>query len=346
MITIKDIAHEAGVSITTVSNVIHGAKSRVSPETVERVQGIIEKYHYRPNMSARALVSGNSRIVALINHVEQENVASLPEDSFLAQLIRILEHELSVRQYYMMVKTVSTEEELLSIYSNWNLAGLIINGVFEGTFFRQLKKNSFPCVLVDSYIKKNPFHNIGLEDQHGAYIATEYLIKKGHRHIAFASPMIYDSGVVHERFVGYCNALADAGIAQEEKNVYQVSRLDMGFALGQKLAARSDITAIFATADLLALGIMAGLQRSGVRIPDDKSVFGFDDMFESHLFNPSLTTIRQDIQKKGAVAVETLINIIEGKKVSKNIILPVEVVERESVRDILALHGKTPANDR
>ena len=337
MATIKDIAQEAGVSITTVSNVIHGTKSRVSPETVARVQDIIKKNHYRPNMSARSLVSGNSRIVALINHIEQDDDVSLPGDTFFSQFIRVLEHELSRRQYYLMIKTARTEEDLLAIYNNWNLAGIIIYGILEGDFFRQLRKHSFPCILIDSYIKRNPFHNVGLEDRRGAYMATEYLIKRGHRHIAFVSPMIYDSGVVHERFAGFCEALADAGIAREEQNVYQVSRLDMGFMLGHKLAERTDITAIFATADLLALGIMAGLQRCGVRIPDEKSVIGFDDIFGSSLFNPPLTTIRQDIRKRGSTAVETLIAIIEGKKTPKNNILPVEIVERASVRDLSSL---------
>ena len=212
MVTIYDIAKEAGVSISTVSNVIHGVKSHVSPDTVDRIKKIIEEKQYKPNMSARALATKNSRIVGMLSHVEKQDYTCLPEDPFLGMLFRSVEMELSARNYYLMIKTVSTEEELLDLHKNWNFAGMIIHGVFEGSFFNQLSKMSLPCVLIDSYIKHNRFLNIGLEDFKGAYAATSYLINKGHKNIAFASPDIFETGVVAERFAGYKAALKEAGI--------------------------------------------------------------------------------------------------------------------------------------
>ena len=334
MVTIYDIAKEAGVSISTVSNVIHGVKSHVSPETVERIKKIIETKQYKPNMSARALATKNSRIVGMLIHVEKKDFNSLPEDPFLGMIIRSVEMELSARNYYLMIKTVSTEEELLDLHKNWNFAGMIIQGVFEGSFFNQLSKISVPCVLIDSYIKHSRYINIGLEDFKGGYTATSYLIKKGHKNIAFASPDIFETGVVAERFSGYKAALKEAGIDFNPDNVFQVSTLDSGWDVGEKLAGRPDITGVFATADFLAMGIISALQSKKIRVPEDKSVIGFDDLFGSQLFNPPITTIRQDVKQKGSLAVKTLVDLIEGREVSGNSVLSVDLVERQSVKDI------------
>ena len=334
MVTINDIAKEAGVSISTVSNVIHGVKTHVSPETAERIMKIIEKKQYKPNMSARALATKNSRIIGMLSHVEKQDFSCLPEDPFLGMLFRSVEMELSARNYYLMIKTVSTEEELLDLHKNWNFAGIIIHGVFEGSFFNQLTKITIPCVLVDSYIKHNRFLNVGLEDFKGGYTATSYLIEKGHKIIAFASPDIFETGVVAERFAGYKAALKDAGIEFNPDNVFQVSTLDSGWSIGEKIAQRPDITGVFATADFLAMGIISALQSKNISVPEDKSVIGFDDLYASQLFNPPLTTIRQDVKLKGSIAVKTLVDLIEGREISENTVLPVDLVERKSVKQI------------
>ena len=183
-------------------------------------------------------------------------------------------------------------------------------------------------------IKHNHFYNVGLEDFKGGYAATSYLIKKGHKNIAFASPDIFETGVVAERFEGYKAALKEAGLEYNPDNVFQVPTLDSGWQIGERLAERSDITGVFATADFLAMGIISSLQSKNIRVPEDKSVVGFDDLFGSQLFNPPITTIRQDVKLKGRLAVKTLVDLIEGRDVSGNSVLPVDLVERNSVKEI------------
>lgn len=334
MATIKDIAQEAGVSTVTVSNVIRGAKSHVSQETYEKITKLIEKHHYTPNMMARTLVTKNSHLIGFINHSESLQEGEIQDDPFFGLLLRSIERDLSLKNYYLMTKTVTNEQEFQSICDNWNLAGLIVYGVFEGSFFNKLSRSKIPCVFIDSYIAGNSCYNVGLEDYKGAYRATEYLISSGHKNIAFVSPVIFDTGVVHERFMGYRDALRDNGIEFKQENVYQVSTLSSGIPLGEKLAERNDLTAAFATADLLALGIMAGLQRKGKKVPEDISVMGFDDIFESRLFVPSLTTVRQDVRQKAASTVNNLLDLIDGKEVIKNTILPIQIIERDSVKKI------------
>ncbi len=336
MVTLKDIAKEANVSVTSVSNVIHGNYKRVAPETVEKIKMIIEKNNYIPNMTARSLVNKLSKIIGVINRVVPEKSGNFISDPFHSVVIDGIEKKLREKGYYLMIRTVYNEDELFSLLRNWNMDGLILTGLFQDDFFEKLMNAGVPFVLVDSYIDNRKVLNIGLEDCNGGYMATKYLIDKGHRHIVFASPIIKHNGVVEERFKGYKQALKEADIPFESKNVYQQEiTITEGIGLGHKLSSRSDVSAIFATADILAAGIISGLNEKGKRVPDDFSVVGFDDLYISSLTAPRLTTIHQDTQEKGKMAAESLIRVIEGFPIaSNNITLPVKLVERHSVKDI------------
>jgi LacI family transcriptional regulator len=336
MATLKDIAREANVSVTTVSNVIHGNYKRVAPETVEKIKTIIEQNNYVPNMTARSLVNKLSKIIGVINHVVPEKSGNFISDPFHSVVIEGIEKKLNEKGYYLMVRTVHNEDELFSLLRNWNMDGLILTGLFQDDFFEKLMNADVPFVLVDSYIDNQKVLNIGLEDCQGGYMATKYLINKGHRNIVFASPIIKHNGVVEERYKGYKMALKEAGIPFDNKNVYQQEiTITEGIELGHKLSGRKDVTAIFATADILAAGIISGLNEKGKRVPDDFSIIGFDDLYISSLTAPRLTTIHQDVQEKGKIAAESLISVIEGASIkNNNIVLPVSLVERHSVKDM------------
>jgi len=336
MSTIKDIAREAGVSVTTVSNVIHGKSHRVAQETVNRIKKIIRKNNYTPNMSARALVNKSSRIIGVINHLIQSQSVSFFEDPFHSAVLGGIEKKLQERGYYMMVRTVADEEELFSLFNNWNFDGVILTGLFDDGFFARLLEANKPVVLLDSYIKNEKIFNIGLDDRKGGFMATQYLIERGHSNIVFASPTLHRQGVVEERLKGYKTALKNNNIPFSWDNVYQQEiNLDDGIALGHVLSKRKDITAVFATADILAAGILTGLLQAGRSVPNDISIIGFDDFFYSRLTSPPLTTVRQDAAEKGRVAVDILANYIEGiENLPKSIVLPLSLVERGSVKKI------------
>jgi LacI family transcriptional regulator len=333
MPTIKDIAKEAKVSVTTVSNVIHNKSSHVAPETVERINKIIEAHNYTPNMSARALVNKSSRIIGVINHLIPHQAGNFLQDPFHGAFIGGIERTLRLRGYYMMVRTVEEDNEILSLFRNWNLDGVILTGLFEDSFFDRLINMDKPIVLLDSYIESEKIFNVGLEDYRGGLLATEYLIERGHRDIVFASPHILRHGVIEERYKGYCEALRRAGIPLSPGNVYeQEITISEGIKLGQALSSRRDVSAVFATADLLAAGVIAGLQGRGVRVPEDISVVGFDDLYISRLTTPQLTTVHQDADAKGALAADLMVDYLEGKPgLSRTIIMPVSLVERGSV---------------
>ena len=333
MVTLKDIAAEAGVSITTVSNVVHNRKSRVSPELVRKIEKIIQREHYAPSMSARSLANDQSNIIGVITHLTPQNTGSTMGDPFLSSFVDSVEKHVREEGYYLMFRAVEDAMELASLSRSWRLTGLILTGMFQDEFFCTIRELGIPYVLIDSYVDDPGACCIGLEDEQGGYIATKHLLEKGHRTIAFASPSIRRGGVIEKRLQGYQRALGEYGVPFDSSLVFtQEITVDEGKKLGRELAAKQEITGIFASADILAAGIMAGLSERGVSVPADKSVIGFDDNYLSQLTIPGLTTIHQDADRKGVLATDLILKQLRNEPVQeKIIILPVHLVERGSV---------------
>ena len=191
-------------------------------------------------------------------------------------------------------------------------------------------------MLIDSYVDQPDVCSVGLEDEEGGYLAARHLLENGHRAVAFASPSIRPGGVIDQRLRGYQRALADFGIPFDPSLVFtQEITVDEGKKLGMHLAARLDITGIFASADILAAGIMAGLSECGVRVPRDKSVIGFDDNYLARLTVPPLTTVHQDADQKGRLATEMILAQLRREPMDNpRVVLPVQLVSRGTVRNL------------
>lgn len=338
MVTIEDIAREAGVSATTVSNVIHGRTNKVSANTVDLINEIIRLREYVPNLSARAIKTRSSKVVALINHLESRDQEKFMSDPFFMDLTSAVEKALRERGYFLMIRAISESDELLAFLRNWNVEGVFMPGLFESEpFYRTLRDLDMPVVLTDSYISDlGNMVNIGLQDFEGARLATEHLIENGHKRIVFAGPAVKPGGVLEQRLMGYKNALASHSLPFDPSLVYECefSTTKM-MEQGARLAAREDITAVFATADLLAAGLMSGLQQAGRMVPRDISIVGFDDINWSRMTMPMLTTVRQEAVKKGRLAAECMIRLLEGDHVgTHDQIMPVQLIQRDSVRRI------------
>lgn len=334
--TLKDIARETGVSITTVSNVIHDKKNRVSPELVAKIQEVISRENYIPSMTARTLANNTSPIIGIINHLVPRRSGGFMADPFHNTFMGSIEDRIREKGYFLMVRTVEDSRGLETICRNWNLAGMIFTGLFQDEFFECVREINVPYVLIDSYIGLPEVCNVGLEDQKGGYMATRYLLDRGHRTIAFASPFIRKNGVVELRLQGYKQALAEFDVPFDPELVFeQEISVSEGAKLGYLLSQKKNITGIFASADILAAGIMAGLREMGVNVPNDKSIVGFDDNYLCQITYPKLTTIHQDAEEKGIIATEMILAQLKGKPIrERNIILPVRLVERESVKEI------------
>ncbi|MDR1692546.1 MAG: LacI family transcriptional regulator [Oscillospiraceae bacterium] len=336
MTTLKDIAREAGVSATTVSNVINNKKQRVSPELVEKILGIIARENYIPSMTARTLAKNSSPIIGIINHLITRHNGSFIADPFHNTFMGSIEDRIREKGFFLMIRTVEDSRGLEEVSRNWNMAGMILTGLFQDEFFEGVRSMRIPYVLIDSYIDLPDVCNVGLEDQKGGYMAARYLLERGHRVIAFTSPMIRKDGVVEKRLTGYRQALGEFGVPYDPGLVFeQEISIAEGMRLGYHLSGKPEVTGIVSTADILAAGIMAGLRERGMRIPEDKSVVGFDDNYLCQITYPRLTTVHQDAEEKGIVATELMIAQLTGKPIrERKIILPVRMVERESVRAV------------
>ena len=190
MVTLRDIAAEAGVSITTVSNVVHNRKSRVSPELVKKIWEIIEREHYVPSMSARSLANDHSFIIGVITHLTPQNTGSTMSDPFLSAFVDSIEKRTREEGYYLMVRSVEDAAELDALSRSWRLSGLILTGMFQDDFFNATLNLRTPFVLIDSYVDHPGVYSVGLEDEKGGYLAARHLLENGHRAVAFASPSI------------------------------------------------------------------------------------------------------------------------------------------------------------
>ena len=334
-ISIKDVAKEAGVSASTVSYVLNRTPTEtISPETTQRVMDAVKKLGYVPNLNARSLSSRRSNLIGVLIPQTEPGKELMFSNPFYGELLSSIEYTARQHGYHLLLSGTKEDQDYLSIARNRGVDGVIIVGTYPGENLMQLKTLDVPIVLVDSYVKDDAFHTIGIEDREGARTATRYLISKGHRRIAFVSGSIRENGVNMKRFQGYRDAMQEAGLTVDETAVYSGTvDYEYGMEAARDFLARgSQQTAAFVTADVITMGLIKGLQQNHVRIPEDVSIVSFDDVYLSQMANPALTTIHQDIGEKGKQAVQLVLDAARsGEHHHTECILPLSLVERESV---------------
>lgn len=338
MITIKEIAQKLGMSTTTVSNVIHKKTGEVSPATVEIVEEALKKYNYVPNISARNLAQNESKIIGVVMRAREDKYDNALSDPFTGELIGGIEKSIRYSGYYMMIYISDKVEDLVKHLALWNADGLLLLGIL-GEEWKQIKAHyKKPTVFIDSYFDHTikQLVNVGLQDKQGSYELTKYLISCGHRKIAFMADNCI--GVDEERFKGYCQALKEAGIEFDKEHDFMLhypGKSERKKSLGSICERCKDYTAIFCVSDYYAVSLMNEMNERGIQVPEDISVVGFDDNFIARSHRPALTTVHQDPELKGELAVKQLIHLIKGEELEENrILLPTEVKIRESVKCI------------
>lgn len=336
MSIIKEIATEAGVSVMTVYNVINGNHSKVSEKNIEFINHLIKKHNYVPNLTAKSLTVNSTKIIGVIVPLGEGDYNYF-KDPYLSELIGVVEHAIRKKGYYAMIRSVSLASDISQLFKNWNMDGAIfLLPHYDKILDKIIASNNLPMVFLDSYSNYKDILSIGINDYKGGYIATKYLINMGHTKIAFTGPVEsdeYDS-VVNQRYKGYKAALLDSGIDFNESLVFPSMPIyDMGVLVGREISKqKGEITAVFASADIMAIGIMEGARRNGFIIPNDLSIIGFDNIEASIFSYPKLTTISQNITKKAESAINLLMDKIDNNSVTQSrIVLDVEIIERQSV---------------
>jgi DNA-binding LacI/PurR family transcriptional regulator len=336
--TIKDVAKAAGVSIAAISYALNGKQSKVSAETLARIQATAASLNYIPDFSARSLVNKRTNLIGIIIPETEDHNPMILENPFYSEIVSAIEYELRKHDYHIIPTGMDKAKQYIDLSIQRNLDGIIIIGIYTDSLYEELKELKIPIILMDSYVNDTYFKNIGIDDEWGGRLATSHLIDNGHSRIALVTGSIKKDGVVEKRFLGYKGALEEAGIRYNQGYVFEHSiSYEHGVRVGKIIADQHpEISGIFATADMISFGVISGLLEEGKRVPEDISVIGFDDIMMSRMFIPPLTTIRQDITMKGIKAAQYLLEAIQGdvSEDFEKIVLPIELMKRQSVRRI------------
>lgn len=336
MIRIKDIADRAGVSPTTVSNVIHGKTGRVSKATVEKINRILKEMEYVPSISARMLANNSSGLIGVALGFMKKGNASSFEDPFVSAMLGNLEYQIREHGYYMMLVARHEQDDIMQQALGWNFDGVIAMALKEKEIAEFSERLGKPLVTIDQYLPPElGVRSITMDDRGGAYQMSQYLIGKGHKKFLFLSDC--DLGVDHYRWLGVRQAMEEAGIEDFESRhiVIPWNPEQREKAYEEMLPFFKKQTALFFSSDYYALEASNFLQNRGIKVPEEISIAGFDDVTYATLARPKLTTVHQMVDGKARRAVEVLMHLIQDEPVQKDIPpLPTTLVERESVRDL------------
>jgi LacI family transcriptional regulator len=323
--TIRDVAERAGVSHQTVSRVIND-NPRVTAATRDRVLASIKELGFVPSPLARGLLSNRTRSLGVV----AEDIS----DHFFARMAAGAEAEARRRGYYLMIGSVEPDDDeagYLRLMLERRVEGLIVARPSVPLSTEALSAG-IPVVAVGVGAHSD-VSVVDVDNRQGGYRATKHLLDRGHRRIAtIVGPATWPSAAA--RLQGYRDALQEAG-ADELVEYADGWGLEDGLAAASRLLERNvDFTALFAQSDLIALGAMRRLRETGLRIPADVSIVGYDDLPVADYVEPALTTVHQPMLEVGAVAAGLLLDQLAGGAPlpAAAHLLPARLVVRQSVR--------------
>jgi len=329
-----DVAKLAHVSLMTVSRVINGSP-KVRAETRERVARAIEKLSYVPNAAARALHSKRSYNIGIV-FPRKEYLLIAP---FCIELCTELEAQLRKKGYHLFLGSLSDEEgvdDLPALFGEGKVDGLILFAPDRGgEETAQLAALGLPFVAAFAHSRDESFSSVDSDNAKGMSLLMAYLFGLGHRRIGFVAGPERENDSA-ERLEGYARELEARGVAAEEDLVYRGDwSLESGYAGFEALMGLgAPPSAIVFSNDQMAIGGIKASQDLGVRIPDDVSITGYDDIKYASFITPSLTTVRQDIGLGGVKVAELILERLAGEAAPRSITIAPELVVRSSCRSL------------
>jgi LacI family transcriptional regulator len=327
-ITMMDVANEARVSIATVSRVINNM-DHVRPEMRGRVLRAMEKLGYVINMPARSLAGGTSYTVGLlVNHLSS---------GYVVEIMRGVDMTLQANQYDLMLYNANTRKSGEAAYA-MKLTRHMIDGLLlvlprnAHAYLDALHQRGFPHVLVDHLSDRAEVPSVATTNFRGAYEAVDYLLRLGHRRIGFITGDL-KAGCAQQRLEGYKAALKDAQVKVDSSLIYEgLFFQPQGYqGAHQLLSLPEPPTAIFASNDSMAFGVIEAARERGLRLPEDLSIIGFDDVLQATYVRPQLTTVSQSLEEMGRRATTLLLHYIKYPNSEiEHVELPTKLIIRES----------------
>lgn len=332
MYTIKDVAKKANVSTATVSRIINNLPG-YSEKTKKKVLEAIKELNYQPNALARGLINRRTHTIGVI----------LPHflNSYATQLLNGIEkkaHELGSSVIFCQTESFGIKTmKYLQVLNEKRVDGLIfISSVLEKEYYEYIEKIEMPLVLLSTKSDQFKVPYIEVDGQAAIYSAVQYLIEKGHRKIGMIGNK-EDPIAGVPRVKGYKAALKAYNIPFES-NRLTYSRgfsYEDGVKHFQILMKKApDITAVVTISDEIGVGVLTAAHKMGIKVPDDVSVIGYDNLSIAEMSIPKLTSVAQPLERMGEKAAEKLFEILATESPVENCIMPHDIIERESVRTI------------
>ena len=331
--TIKDIAKESGYAVGTVSRVLNNHPD-VSEKARKTIMAVVEKHHFKLN--AKHLKQQASSGIAIIVKGSQ--------NMLFASIVERLQRLMSEKKYAPFIYYIGEEENEVERAERVCLERHPLGILFLGSdleFFKErFDRLEIPCVLVTNSAAELGFDNlssVSTDDEAGAQAAVTHLLKLGHRNIGILGGYMEKSHAAHTRYKGCEKAFAEQGIKLEPGRQYRSAFFSMeeGYhAMEQLFEQMPDLTAVFAMADVLAVGAIRAIRDRGLRVPEDVSVMGFDGIELGNYLSPRLTTVRQARERIADRSLEILLSDIAGERPAVHELLPFDIVEGESAAKI------------
>lgn len=326
MANIQQVAQKAGVSVATVSRVLNN-NATVSPKSRLKVEAAIKELNYEPSMLGRNLRNSESRLLLVL-------IPSI-SNPFYTKIINGIEDTAISNNYNILLCETDSNPQRENIYFNM-VKNKLADGVISMDPAVNMQKlnelaEQYPIIQCSEYEEGGCIPYVTIDNDVAAYNAVKHLIKLGHEKIALINSdekFLY----ARQRRQGYERALQEFNLSIRKEWIYNTEHLefDNGIQAMRKLLQQKERpTAVFAVSDTLAIGALKELNVSGLKVPEDVAVVGFDKISFSNMTNPTLTTVSQPMYKMGCTAANMLINKIKGNNV-ENIILDHELVIRES----------------
>jgi LacI family transcriptional regulator len=335
-LTLEDIAQLSSVSRSTVSRVING-DANVREETRRRVLEVIQRNNYQPNLAARQLAAGHTKVIGL---VIPAGVGTIFSDPYFAQFTQGLSDACSEKEYSIMLWLASPEYErrmIRRILGSSLVDGIVVlSTLVDDPLVSALHESQMPFILIGSHPSLE-VNSVDVDNIEGARLATRHLLSTSPSKIAtITGPQ--NMMVGRERYQGFAQAVTENGRKLEDTLAVEGDFTEMGGYTAMKSLLAAQPQAVFAASDLMATGAMRAIREAGLRIPADIAIAGHDDMPIASQTNPALTTVRQPLGQMGLLTIETLIELIHHPgQPTRRIVLKPELIIRASC-------GSSPAN--
>jgi LacI family transcriptional regulator len=335
-IRMKDIAKMANVSEAAVSLVLNDKPSRISEKKKKEIKAIAEELNYIPNIAAQSLAKNTSQTIGVV----------IPdiENPFFSKLCKQLEEQFRAIGYLTIIVNsnddFSIEKNLIQMLLNRGVDGLIIalsneSFAFQDEQERFLKTIDAPFILIDRQVAFDGVNQVYFDSLAGGKLSTEYLLKNGHRAIAFMTGDLKVPSTL-ERITGYKQAMNEYGVTVKEEHLIETGyRFNVGMEKAKELFALKEVSAVITANDMVAFGVLKQALNNGVKIPEDLSIIGYDRLEMADILGLSLTTIEQNSCSLTEEAVNLLTKILTNKqKQTETIVLEPSLFLGRSVKKL------------